>query len=64
MELALTGVADDDGAVAKGAAQEVRLVAQHTAAAKAVSVVHDLWGPSHKHTQQASAPMSAHRRTT
>lgn len=60
MKLALTGVADDDGAVTKGATQEVGLVAQHTAAAQAVSVMHHLRGPAETHTriqhsQQTSA---------
>jgi hypothetical protein len=46
MELALTGVADDDGAVTKRATQEVGLVAQHAAAAQAIGVVHHLRRPA------------------
>ena len=46
VELALTGVTDDDGAVTKRTTQEVRLVAQHTATAQAICVMHHLWRPA------------------
>lgn len=45
MELALAGVAEDDGALAKGAAQEVGLGAEHAAAALVVHFVHNLRRP-------------------
>jgi hypothetical protein len=44
VELPLTGVTDHDGAVTKGASQEVRLMAQHAAAAQAICIMHHLWG--------------------
>jgi hypothetical protein len=47
VELALTRVTDDDGAITKRATQEVWLVAQHAAAAEAVRVVHHLGRPAH-----------------
>lgn len=50
MELALAGVADDDGAVTKRTTQEVGLVAQHTAAAQAVGVMHHLRRPAGQHS--------------